>query len=283
MPDANEISKKVSDLATYIDNVVSTLVVKIDDRQKAIYDMLRDEILKFEISQGSYVVGQDLRKRILIIENKMLQALRVKSFKDSIKNYLTDFTEIQNRTIELHKFSSDVSIPKSELTPAKQIIQESAEKAFTSGLASEYVEPAKQMIAKQVLTGSSINKTVDMLEKWNNGELSSGRETQGQRTPNLKKYATQMARDNAYSVQRSTNNIFKEKFGFENFIYAGGLVADSRPICKHLVKLNREISFDELPPLLQQFPEGLYPGTTKENFATYCGGYACKHLVHSVL
>jgi hypothetical protein len=277
-----EIEGKVIALANYIDGTIEGVDKAAIVTQALIYDMIRNEILKFEIKEAKFVIGQDLRKRLATIQNKIESILGSKSYAIPIRHFLTDFDTIQDRTVNLFKSVKDLEIEVSELSPAKQVIYDQAKDALTKAVAAEYVEPVKKLIAQNVMQGRSITDTVRILEKWDNGDLASGRLAAGERTPNLQKYATQMARDSAYSIQRTTNNIFKERFGLTKFIYAGTLVKDSRPLCRHLVHLNRPIDINEMPPLIAAMPEGLYPNTTRENFTTVCGGYNCSHLAHMV-
>lgn len=277
-----EMERAVISLAEYIDSQIDSIAELSDVLQKRIYDMLSEEILKFEISEGAFVIGQDFRKRLLIIQNKIESVFSSRVYKQSIKEFLTNFDTIQQRTIDLNKSLSDLELDIKELSPAKQIIYEQASASFSpEAIAAEYIEPVKKLVANNVLQGQSIKKTVTLLENWNEGNLSSGRLAEGTPTPNLQRYATQIARDTAYSVNRTTNNIIKEQYGLKRFIYAGNLVKDSRPICVHLVGLNRPIEFTELPPLLNNpaYQKGLYPNTTHLNFCNTAGGFSCRHIV----
>jgi hypothetical protein len=275
----DEIEAEVIRLANYIDGNIDSVEHASTQTQAAIYEMLRREILNFEIKEARYVVGQDFRKRLAIIQSKIEKILGSKIYTSPIKDFLTDFTKIQDKTVDLFKSVNDLEIEISELTPAKQTIYEQAKDALTKAVAPEYVEPVKKLIAQNVMQGRAIHQTVAQLEKWNAGDLASGRLANGERTPNLQKYATQVARDTAYSVQRTTNNIFKEKYGLTKFIYNGTLVKDSRPFCKHLVNLNRTIDLKEIPALVQLYPQGLMPNTTMENFPIVAGGFNCNHVV----
>lgn len=280
--DYDEIEKKVIEVANYIDGTIEGVEKSSILTQSLIYEMIRQEILKFEIKDGSYVVGQDLRSRLSTIQSKIEKILSGKTYSIPIREFLTDFNKIQDKTVSLFKTVNQLELEVSELSPAKQVIYEQAKEALTKAVAAEYVEPIKKLIAQNVMQGRSIVDTVKILEKWDAGDLSSGRLAGGQPTPNLQRYATQMARDSAYSVQRTTNNIFKERYNLTKFAYAGSLVKDSRPLCRYLVNLNRTIDINEMPKLIQEFPEGLYPNTTRENFTIVCGGYNCNHIAHMV-
>lgn len=282
MPSYDEIEHKVADIASYIDGRIDSVDAAAIATQATIFEMIRQELLKFEIREAKFVVGQDLRQRLAVIQNKMERILGSKDFGVPIRDFLTDFTKIQDKTVDLFKTVNQLEIELREISPAKEIIYDQAKTALTEGVAPEYVEPVKKLIAQNVMQGRSISDTVKILEQWDQGNLSSGRMANGMPTPNLQRYATQIARDTAYSVQRTTNNIFRQKYGLTKFIYAGGLVKDSRPLCKYLVRIDRPIDINEMPPLIASMPQGLYPNTTRENFVIVCGGFNCTHVAHMI-
>jgi hypothetical protein len=116
----------------------------------------------------------------------------------------------------------------------------------------------------------------------------------GHPAPNLKKYATQLARDSAFAVNRNVNNIVKDKYALEAVAYVGGVRKDSRPICEYLVSLKRPILLTEIgalfagdipseamkfaeKPTKKGFLQGTVPGTNGDNFCQRCGGFNCLH------
>lgn len=269
-------------LGRIIDDSIDSLEASSITVQNRILKIIRGDILNFEIAQGRFVSSEDMVSRILRIERNIERELNSNRFKIPVRDFLHDFDKFQDDTISFHKRVSNLTINKDELTPIKRFLYDQALEGFERGIATSYIEPVKKLLANQVMSGASITETVDLLEKWNEGDLTSGRYTRGQQTPNLQRYATQIARDTAYAVPRNTNQAFKDKFNLTKFIYAGNLVKDSRPLCKHIVALNREVEFDELPPIIAAYPQGLYPGTTKDNFSVNAGGYNCRHIVMSV-
>lgn len=283
MASFNEIEAAVTELAKYIDDTVEGMESATMAMQERITILLLEQVMRLETSEGILVRSQDFRGRLAQITNILEKQFASKVYKNSVKDFLTNFDTIQDRTISLHTRFSDLQIQLQDLTPAKQIIYNRAVEGFSSGaIAEAYIEPVKQLLASQVLTGASITKTVKAIEDWGKGDMSSGRLNNGTPAPNLQRYATQIARDTAYSVNRVTNGIIAEKFNLTKFIYAGSLVRDSREICKHLVALNRKISIDELPPLIALYPRGLYAGTNRNNFIQFAGGYNCFHICHVV-
>ena len=69
----------------------------------------------------------------------------------------------------------------------------------------------------------------------------------------------------------------RKEFDLNGFKYIGSLVKDSRPQCikwKRMKEIPMSILTQELANPTNR---GQIPGTTKDNFATYRGGYNCQH------
>lgn len=269
-------------LLSFIDEHIANINGLAATLQAKVYEIVRLELLKFDSEDGKLIPDQDLRKRLVSIDAKITQVFGVSIWEDGITDFLSSYQTIEDQNVSLHRTYNQLVIDTRLLTPARRFIYEQAKYSLSTGIKSQYIQPVKFLLMQQVTSGASIQDGLKMLEKWNDGELTSGSQTNGRQTPNLTRYATQIARDSAYSVDRTINNIIKEKYELDGFMYAGGIVEDSRPLCVHLVNMNRPVAFDELGPLLKQYPQGLYPETTVDNFLQRCGGYACRHKAFAV-
>ena len=71
----------------------------------------------------------------------------------------------------------------------------------------------------------------------------------------------------------------RKEFDLNGFKYIGSLVKDSRPQCKKWKRMG-VIRYDQLDKEISwaySNGKGMIPGTNKDNFATYKGGYNCAH------
>lgn len=267
----------IRELLNYMDGNIDAVTDVAAPIQRQVYELLRRELMKFEITDGNLVPQQDLRKRLIHIEDEIERITGVKIWDDKITEFLSTFQTIEDRNIAMQAKHNDIKVQRSLLTPARRLIYDQAEYALTQGVKLSYVEPVKFVLMQQVTSGASITDALELLKKWDAGELSKGRYTNDMPAPNLQKYATSIARGATYGVDRTTNSIIKDRYKLNGFVYAGGLREDSRPLCEHLVGLKRPISFEELPPLLALYPQGLIAGTDVTNFIQNCGGYNCLH------
>lgn len=275
-------TQDIEDFLNYIDGKIEALNEVAIPIQKKIYDIVRAEMLKFEQSDGVFVADQDLNIRLIEVQKKIEAALNVKVWRNGITDFLQTFQTIEDRNIQLQRDFNQLKIDKKLLTPARKFIYEQAKYKLTTSVRSEYVEPIKYLLMQQVTGGTSITDALKMLERWNEGDLSQGKFTNNNPAPNLTKYTTQIARDTAYSTDRTLNGIIKERYGLTHFIYAGGVIKDTRPICRALLSMGGRIPFTELPALINAYPQGLIAGTNQFNFIENCGGYNCRHKAFPV-
>lgn len=296
----NQLTKEVKALLGIMDdrvNAIDSISVALQDR---IYNMILDEMYKVNTQAGKIVFDTEFKRRILIIESKIYDILGSKKYTKEVEDLLAAFIIIEEQNKQLQKQYNGIDVKINEVRPARILLQETTEDALKKSLAPAYIEPAKSLLMQWGSANIGLRDAVEYLEQWNDGEMVKGKYTNtGEPTPNLQKYATQVARDGIYGVHRSFNNTVKETYGLDSFIYVGGLVADSRPICEYLVSLNRPISFDEVgellvgripdeamlfaeKPTVAGFLQGVVPNTNKDNFCRYCGGYNCTHQVVAV-
>lgn len=280
--DYRQAKSELKSLSDFIDGNIDKVAEISATLQERIYKLLLSRLQQFDTVDGRLVATQDYRRRILDIERRMEEILGQKNYKEAIGSFLNSFEEIQDRNVLLQRTFNQLEVAKSTLTPARLLLYEQAKDALVPALNSNYVQPAKMLLMQQITAGATLSESETLLKNWNQGELNSGRLANGVKAPALDKYATQIARDSSYGVHRNINNIIKEKYQLERFVYVGDEVKDSRPFCKHLVRLNRVIELTEVPPLVNLYPDGLYPNTSKRNFMQVCGGYNCRHQAMAV-
>lgn len=272
-----ELEDKLNELHDEMDAAVEYLNGKATAAQQKVFRAITDMINRFETEDGRFVITQDWEARIIALQRQM-ESILGKVFIPSVKEYLTTYATVEKTNIALQKSFNDLEVEKELLSPLKQSIYKEAEYYLTAGLADAYVSPAKYLLMQHVTTGIGVRDSLKIFEKWNKGEGSNGIV----KVPRLQSYATQLARDSLYQYHGAINDTISQNYGLTYFVYTGNVIEDSRPLCVHLVGLDRRISLDELPPILKKYPQGQYPGTNQENFLRYRGGYNCRHGAFAV-
>lgn len=278
----DETRKRLTELSNEMDSASDAVVEAATKAQQEIYDALVKQITYFETKNGRFVSNQDVSERIIKIERAM-RSLIGKNYTPSLADYFAAYTTIDDTTAYLHKSYNELVIEKGVYTSARRAIYDQAEYWLTKGVADAYVQPVKYLLMQAVNSGITIKQAESLIRNWNDGELKAGsRLASGRPTPRLQAYAGQMARDSIHQYNGVIQDKIGQQYGLTKFLYVGGLVKDSRPFCKHLVSLKRKIELDEVPPLVEKYPDGLIPNTTKANFPQYRGGYNCFHTVMMV-
>lgn len=268
---------RIEELHKFIDDSVDELEKAALEAQAAIYKALLQEIERFQISDGRFVVNQSLPHRLAAIESKM-ESILGKLYIPKVSEYLGVYKTIEETNISLQKSYNDLSVDIKLLTPARKTVYETAKHYLSEGLRDIYIQPAKYLLMQQVTNGISIKDSRKVLSDWDKGKAIGVTHPM----PNLGRYAVQISRDSAYKYNGAINDIIATQYDLKKFIYVGDVIEHSRPLCKHLVGLRRDIELSEMPSLLKKYPQGLYPNTTKDNFVAVCGGYSCRHTAMPV-
>lgn len=295
-----ELRQRFLGLVEYMDGEISTLEDVSASYQDKIYQLLLEEIERFDTVNGAININTDFKRRILLIESRIRDILGTEDYLKSIDTFTHIYQTIQDRNLSLQLTYNELEVKVKDIIPARQLIYARAVDGFKKNIAQEYIQPVKYLLMQQATSGATIKESKAILNRWNDGLLVDGKFTQPETpTPNLQKYNTQVARDTAYGFHRTLNNIVKDRYGLANIAYVGGVVSDSRPVCKYLVSLRRPISLEEIEqlftgkipeeamvyapkPTRQSFLAGTVAGTNGDNFCQFCGGYNCRHQALAV-
>ncbi|WP_346318185.1 hypothetical protein [Chitinophaga sp. YIM B06452] len=277
-----QITEDIIEHLDFIQSTVDGLATTSASVQHQLHEILWEQVQRFEIKDKRFIPRQDLRRRMIIIEEKFEKILTGKTYADAVQNYLSSFSTIEKTNIALQKDYNELQVDLQLTTPARRQVYKQAKAAlYGSGIDAGFREPLNHMLLMQVTTGGSISDMEEILQRWNAGDLSAGsRSPTGRPMPNLQQYATQLARDTSYQFNGTVNEIIAQEFGLDGIMYVGDIIRDSRPLCVHLVNLRRDVGKDELAELLvrKDLLPGRIPGTTVQNFCTNRGGFACRHM-----
>lgn len=265
-------------LTTQMEDSVAAFIINAEIAQDAIYTMLLNEISTFDTTNGRFDPNQPIARKIANIERRIYEILGDR-YNPSIANYLKAYDIVDDGAKYLHREVNDIDVTADDIKNVRATVYNQAEIYLTSSLADAYVQPAKFLMMQTIAHGQTIKQATSMLKNWNNGTLGDGKLSGAPRNPRLQAYAGQIARDSLFQYNGTIQDNIGQKYGLKNFIYVGGVVRESRPFCVHLVNLKRKISIEEVPALVEKYPEGLVPNTTRENFPTYRGGFNCLHNV----
>jgi len=207
------------------------------------------------------------------IQKTIKTALQSSSYPKDVKTYLRSFEDIKRFNLQANESVNDLDAAEVEalVNPVqKAVVNQTLEGLTGSGVDTNFIQPVKEGIFKNVVAGS----TMADLEKTLRQLIISGAVDS-----KLKRYVTQVSRDALNQFDGQVNSAIANEFGLDAYRYVGSLIDDSRPQCirwagkQVLLKedLAKEISWATLNGT------GMIAGTTPDNFATFRGGYNCRH------
>lgn len=277
----DEATAYINAMTTAMENSLQDFTDGATAAQQAIFELLNQEIFAFDTTNGSFVRTQPLARKIAELERRIYDRLE-KLYYPQVANYLNAYDFVDERNITLQKNMNDITLTDADIKNVRAAVFNQAEYMLTRGVADAYVQPVKFALMQTVTEGRTIKQATSMLKNWNEGELPSGTIATARPTPRLQAYAGQMARDSLFQYNGTVQDNVKDKYKLGSFLYVGGTVKATRPLCRHLVGMKRKIKISEIPQLIIKYPEGTYPDTTMDNFLVYRGGYNCLHSAIAV-
>jgi hypothetical protein len=237
-----------------------------------IFEAVRRQVSKMN-KDGDNLVFDD-KNVDLLNEVDQIIVKQLKAYAPDVKQYLRNFETIKEFNFDVQKSVNDLSQKELEdlINPIqKAITQQTIDGLTGSGVNTSFIEPVKQGIFKNIVAGSTITDLESALRTWIT-TTQSGNSL-------LRRYVTQVSRDALNQFDGQVNSKIAQEYELDAFRYVGSLIDDSRAQCirwsgKGVVlkeELEKEISW------AISNGTGMIPGTNKETFATYRGGYNCRH------
>lgn len=245
-----------------------------DPIEQKIYSTVKRETNKFVTEDGRILFDDKNVELISGLNAVIAKAIQETDYPGKVINYVAGFEQISKFNESVHKDLNDLTTKELEefTNPMqRQNVQITVDGLTGAGINTQFTEPLKQGIYKNIVSGS----TIEDLDTYLQSFIKSDPERMGQ----FKKYSTQIARDALSQYDGQINARIAEEFGLDAFRYVGSLIQDSRPQCRRWVG-KEVLLFEELPNELAwaySNGSGMIPGTTPETFTVYRGGYNCRH------
>lgn len=276
------VEKWTERLDNLIENNIDALSRTTNATQIAIFKRIMD--LLYKQSSKGYLLNAPSNLNILNeIEKIVKETFAKKGFDKEFTGFLKSFDEIFKNTAGLQGELNGIKLANAEISPFMQhSIDLVTDNMVGAGLNTNFVNPIKESLFKNITAGSSISN----IEKELRLLIAGDAETLGR----FERYATQMARDSLYQFNGTLNSYIAKEYELDAYLYVGsikpgkkgkkgGKTNDSRPQCVRWVKMG-EILVSELQKEINWAyanGRGMIPGTTVDNFVIYRGGYNCRH------
>jgi hypothetical protein len=275
---AIEFSSKVNDIIDKklkaMDVADAKFLTGFEPIEKKIYDAVRKKVLDMNFESGKSLFDDENVQIINELNDVISNAIASSGYTAKVNEYLRSFETIKEFNFDAHRDVNDLPTDEMEelINPVqKQVTQQTIDGLTGSGIDTQFIQPMKEGIFKNIVSGATITD----LETYLKGYILSDELRLGQ----FKKYTTQIARDTLNQFDGQVNSRIANEFGLNAFKYVGSLIEDSRPQCVRWVGKGT-LLLDELQTEINwanSNGSGMIPGTTPDNFSIYRGGYNCRH------
>lgn len=241
--------------------------------ESTIYRKVRAAALKFNRDGDKLVFDDTNVEQVAALNQVIIDAIQSTPYTSKVRDYLGSFEQIKKYGLDVVADVNDLDRDELEalVNPVQRAtVQQTLDNLTGIGVSSNFIEPLKQGIYKNIVAGSTITD----LETY----LQSFIETNAERMGQLKRYSTQVARDALNQYDGQVNARIASEFELDAYQYVGSIIQDSRPQCVRWA--GSIIPIERLPDELAWMyanGTGSIPGTTVETFPIYRGGYNCRH------
>lgn len=252
---------------------------------KSSESVLFEEIIKIfkiaDISSGKLKTSEKTTQFLLTLENRIRAALDKSGYNEGVRDLLKNFDAIKQNNIALQKGLNGTDIAIKSLNDIQKLeVANTTEKLVGQGISRDLIIPIQEGLYRSVALGASVDDTEQLIRNY---IISTD-----DKDSTLLRYAGQVATDSLHQFDGTIQGAISEELGFDNWIYAGSLVKDSRGQCQHWVKkgiILAEDLEDDINFALdgKKFSDadracsGMIPGTTTASFSSNRGGYRCRH------
>jgi hypothetical protein len=258
---------------TFINETEQKFFNSLSAVEQEIFKAVWAQAQKMNQDSGNVLFDEENIDTVNKIQKTIQTALQSSSYPKDVKTYLRSFEDIKRFNLQANESVNDLDPAEVEslVNPVqKAVVNQTLEGLTGSGVDTNFIQPVKEGIFKNVVAGS----TMADLEKTLRQLIISGAVDS-----KLKRYVTQVSRDALNQFDGQVNSAIANEFGLDAYRYVGSLIDDSRPQCirwagkQVLLKedLAKEISW------ATSNGTGMIAGTTPDNFATFRGGYNCRH------
>lgn len=268
------VNKLIDKKDSTITKAESDLLDEFTGIENAIYRAVNRFATRLNQSEGKILFDDENTQAVNEINEIVRKAIQGSTYPDKVREYLRNFETIKEFNFDIHQDVNDLNPDELAdlINPVQRgIVNQTLTNLTGAGINTNFSDPLREGIFKNIVAGTTISDLQTYLESYIN--------TNPERMGQLKKYVSQVSRDALNQFDGQVNSRIAEEFGLNAFRYVGSIIEDSRPQCVRWVgkevllldELSNEISW------AYSNGTGMIPGTTRDNFAVYRGGYNCRH------
>lgn len=275
---------------------------KSEEANSRIFESVKSYLLSLTSGGKLSLGGQQLSRIALQIQQEITRAVDQSEYYDGVQSYKATIGIIERIIIEQYAEITGVSVNNVvEANPFRGRVMDSLDNHLSgNAFYADILEPIRNIIVQQILYGISYEKATEIIEEF----ISKKGLDSTLRNVN----SGQVGRDLLNQYDGAIQNEIRKEYEFNGFIWVGGHVEDTRPVCDHLAdRENGQWSMEELSDVLDEYcpngepsqemisyetitddtgqvvkkrakkGAGMIRGTSLDNFAIVRGGFNCLH------
>lgn len=283
------LPKNIKDLTDNIEVSVESYSSGLEPFQKEIYRkvlaLLKDLSTDADGNIKTTVENYKIIARVKTAMKNVLESNKYLKHVEKVDKHYKEVKEIQ--TNYFISMFTDFSTPAVIAEIQKQAINDTIESLTESGINEILVNKATDIVSDNIKSGRNFSDMTNEIENF----ILGNDEVYGK----LVSYSKQIINDSLSQYAGHFNKIITDDLDLEWFGYVGGLVRDSRPLCKELIHHKQYIHKSELKKIAEGiidgrtedekkngYKNGMIPGTNENNFMEYRGGFNCGHILQPI-
>lgn len=290
---ADDIQKKLKSIRLIeqkeakFEEYIRSTTPKIADQFKKLLRGLPTKSVKKIDADGNDVyvtvidaANEDYYKFLAELPNKLQSTLKKVGYTDKAADLTELYGNLEGEYIELHNDLSKIKSNKKVFSQAQtrlNFVRQMMIDATIDSLTKTEIEAAilpeiRTALNNAALGEASLFDTIDSI-----GDTLAG---DGEVDGIFARNATRIARDSFYQYQGLINQTIANEFEMNAYRYIGSLVEESREQCVRWSE-QEYILFSDLQDEIDwafDNGSGMIKWTTPDTFATYRGGWNCRHL-----
>ena len=213
-----KVEKHIEKKDSVIESADKKILKNTEELSAAIEHIVADELFKFDTKNGKLVGGKSSPNypKILKLINKVDKEIKKGAH---ITDYLKSFDEIEAINSDIHTDLNNIEIDINKISRYKQeLVNDIIDQLTGSGMDVNFIQPARQMLFKNVTLGSPISELSKQLKEY----IIGTPEKPGQ----LSRYATQITRDAVSQYDGAINQMVRDEFQMDAIMYVGSVIKD---------------------------------------------------------
>ena len=258
--------------------------------EKAIFNKVLAILQKLAQKEGKLTKETINNKFLNTLTKQVLRVIRKSTLQSRIEDFLPNFEKIEKLNSSMYAGitgSAFTSKIKAEISTYRKITIENIINNLLgeSQLKANYINPIRDILFQGVALKQNVKAVEVKLSKYIKGNKTKA----GQ----FSRYTTQVVMDSINQHDGQINDIARDAFQLDGFMYVGSLIKTSRDNCEHLVGSTGKFKdlqvrkgmyrVEDIPKIIRRLDKGKgsgwNPSTTPTTFAQYRGGYGCRHQI----